>query len=279
VRGRQGILAIRVQVKNSIMAKDQMGVTRSICRTPTFVVVLVLLACVGVSAWALISRVTPLAEALLDRIADSYDEYLPEITIRNGKASIRQKQPFFVDSLTSDEGIVVIDTRDGKQSEALRYLKGARNGAVLTRDNLFLKNPNQIRIVPLAHVPNMVLSSRDLLEIKREYFPLILRVGAILVVIYFLIAKPLQILLLALIPYFGARLYSVRLTYGAAFKVGTFAMIPPIILSLFTHYSSISLTISVASYFVLYIILLLLAVSDLVKTSAPAVEPDSPISP
>ncbi|MEJ2719023.1 MAG: DUF1189 family protein [Deltaproteobacteria bacterium] len=226
------------------MARDQMGVTRSICRSPAFLVVLVLLACVGVSSWAMVSRLTPLAEAMLDRVAAGYDEYLPEITIRNGKASIREKQPFFVHALTSDQGVVVIDTRAGKQSQALQYLKGARNGAVLTRDRLFLKNPNQIRILPLAHVPNMVLSSRDLMEMKREYFPLILRIGAILVVIYFLIAKLLQVLVLALIPYLGARLSSV-----------------------------------VVSYYVLYLFILLVAVIDLVKTSPRAIQPNSPISP
>jgi hypothetical protein len=189
-----------------------MGVTRSIRRLPVFLVVLVLLACVAVSAWSFVSRITPPAEALLDQVATAYDEYLPEITIRDGKASIRQKQPFVVRALTSDEGIVVIDTREGKQSEAMKYLKRAPNGAVLTRDSLFLKNPNQIRVVPLGHLPNMELSSRDLMEMKREYFPLIARLGAMLVVIYFLIAKPVQILILALIPYFGARLYSVRMT-------------------------------------------------------------------
>lgn len=256
-----------------------MGVTRSICRLPVLLVVLVLLACVAVSAWSFLSRITPLGEALLDRIADGYDEYLPEITIHNGKASIRQQQPFVVRALTSDKGIVVVDTREGKQSEAMNYLKRAPSGAVLTRDNLFLKNPNQIRVVPLAHLPNMVLSSRDLMEMKREYFPLIARLGALLVVIYFLIAKPVQILILALIPYFGARLYSVPMTYGEAFKLATFAMIPPVILSLVANYSGIGLKVSVISYFVLYVLLLLLAVSDVVKTSSLAAHPSSPISP
>jgi hypothetical protein len=56
-------------------------------------------------------------------------------------------------------------------------------------------------------------------------------------------------------------------------------MIPPVILSLLANYSGMSLKISVIGYLVLYVLLLLLAVSDAVKTSSPAVHPDSPISP
>jgi hypothetical protein len=69
------------------------------------------------------------------------------------------------------------------------------------------------------------------------------------------------------------------MTYGEAFKLATFAMIPPVLLSLVGDYTGMSLKSSVIAYFALYVLLLVLAVTDLVKTPSPRAHPSSPITP
>ena len=256
-----------------------MGITRSISKIHPIVVVLVILACVGVSTWALVTKVAPEAERLLALIVSKYDEYLPEITIQDGQAGIREEQPYYVEKLTDEEGAVVIDTREGKQDQALNYLKDYPNGAVLTRDTLVVKQPSQIRIIPLEDCPDLVFNSRNLKELGEQFLPLVIRIGTVAVALLYLFAKPLQILLMALIPYFGARWYSVSLTYGGAFKIAAFAMIPPVILDLLWGYSGILAPRTFVVYFGVYIILMILAAKDVISSAPAEPEPSFAIKP
>ena len=105
----------------------------------------------------------------------------------------------------------MIDTREGKMKEALNALNDVKGGAVLTRDSLILKNQRQLRILPLDDFPDMTLNAAELRVLIREYVPMVVTWCWALVITYFLFMKPIQILLLAMIPYFGARSYSVAL--------------------------------------------------------------------
>jgi len=238
-----------------------------------------MLACVGAGAWGIVAYATPKVEILLDDVAAMYDEYLPEITIRDGKASIREEQPYFVPVEEQDDLVLVIDTRPGKSKEALQHLKDAPNGAVLTQESLLVKQPQQIRIIPLKDMPDMVLSSGTLQDMIRDYFPLVVRVAVVLAVLYLLVAKPFQVLILALIPYFAAQSYSVRLTYGEACKLATFAMIPPVILDLILSFTRMSYGALLGLYLGLYLLVLVVMIKDLIKTAPGVVDAGSAITP
>ena len=91
---------------------------------------------------------------------------LVRITVHDGKASIREEQPHFIE--TGDKDLaVVIDTRENKQKDALDYLKDVSTGAVLARDSVVTKSQGQIRIIPLKGIPDLVVNSRNLRALLR----------------------------------------------------------------------------------------------------------------
>jgi Protein of unknown function (DUF1189) len=244
------------------------GLAGSLARVGTLPTIFVLLACAGLAALSLISLVTPAIEKAADLVMNQYDVYVPEITIENGQARIREKQPYFIDTGDSDEkGVAVIDTREGKEDDALKYLKQAGWGVVLTRDSLHTKNRNgQIRILPLKQFPDMVINSENLRTLKDEYLPLVLSVIIAALIVYFLLAKPFQALLLALIPYAAVRSYSVDLSYGQAFKIAAFCMVPPVILDAGMDILGIHIPWGFFVYFGIYVALMVFASIDLVRT-------------
>jgi len=255
-----------------------MGTARAICRIPAIAVVLILLACAGLSAWGLFSWFWPKVGTVLEYVAGTYDALLPEITIRDGKASIREQQPHFIDTGDKDL-VVVVDTRENNQKEALDYLKDVSTGAVLTRDSVVTKNQRQIRIIPLQGIPDLVVNSRNLRALLDEYLPTVTGIFILAVIIYFLIVKPLQAIIFALLPHVAARSYSTALTYGEAIKLSAVAMVPPVTLDLFLDLSGIGIPMAFIIYFGLYIGLLILAVRDLVHSSPLPTGPSTSINP
>ena len=254
-----------------------MGTARAICKVPAIVIVLVFLACAGLSAWGYYSWGWPKVENLLGHLADRYDALLPEITITDGTAKIREQQPHFVDIGDKDLA-VVIDTRENKQKEALDYLKGVSTGAVLTRDNVIMKNQGQIRIIPFKGLPDMVINSHNLKDLLAEYLPTVTRFVLLVILLYFLIVKVIQAMILALLPYFAARSYSASITYGEALKISFLAMVPPVTLDLFLDLSGINIPMAIIIYFGLYVALLILAVRDLARSSPLPMGPSASIN-
>jgi len=253
-----------------------MGIIMSIIRAHVLLVILILLACVGLSAFALVSTVTPEIEALVDYGIRKYDDIFPEITINKGKASITKPQPYLVDGIDEKYLTVIIDTRDGKQGEALNYLKDSEAGVILTQDAVVIKNSGQIRIVPLKGFPDVVLNSGILRDIADKYLPLVRPAFMTVAIIYFLIVKPIQVLVLALIPFVWASHCKVPITYGRCIKISVFAMILPVLLDLLPEFSGIRIPSPYFVYFGLYVLLMILAARDLVKNSpASAVVPSA----
>jgi len=255
-----------------------MGTARSICKIPAIAVVLILFACAGLSAWGLYSWVWPKVGTVLEYVAGSYDALFPEITIRDGKASIREQQPHFIDTGDKDL-VVVVDTRESKEKDALDYLKDVSTGAVLARESVVTKSQGQIRIIPLKGMPDLVINSRNMRALLDEYLPTVTRFFILAVILYFLIVKPLQAIIFALLPHVAARSYSTALTYGEAIKLSAVAMVPPVTLDLFLDISGIRIPMAFIIYFVLYIGLLILAVRDLVHSSTLPTGPSTSINP
>lgn len=249
------------------------GIAKSISSQSAVVAIAAVLICAAVSAFALVWVNAPKLEDFLNSAVQKYDVFLPEITFKDGHASIRENQPYFIDTGSGKDLAVVIDTRGGKETDALDYLKQADTGVVLTREGLVTKDRGTIRIISLKDMPDFVFNSRNLQDLLDRFLPTIIRYGTILVVIYFLFVKPLQVLLLSLIPYFGARAYSVPLTFGQAMRIASIALIPPVLMEALVELTGVSLPAAFIFYFGLYIVLLCLAVRDLVRN--PGMEADT----
>lgn len=250
-----------------------MGVTISIIRAPVILVILVLVICIGLSAYVTSSIMTPFVDKTVDYGIRMYDDIFPEITIHNGKASITKQQPYLIDKIDEKYFTIIIDTRDGKQSEAVNYLKKVEAGLVLTQDALVTKNNGQVRIIPLKGIPDMVLNAALLSDIADKYLPLVKPVIAIAVITYFAIVKPIQMLILALIPFLWARFSKAPVTYGQAVKLSVFGMAAPVLLEVISAFTGIRIPGWFYIYFALYVGLMVLAARDLVKSLRASTEP------
>lgn len=255
-----------------------MGMTRSIAGSHAVISILILIACIAVSTLGLTRVVVPEVSSLLDEAAEKYDAFLPEITVRGGQASIKTEEPYYVELGTKDVALV-IDTREGGSKNALNYLRTVQTGAVLTRDSLITKNQHQIRVIPLQGLPDLTLNSGEIRYLIERYHPMLTRWIWTAIICYFCLSKPVQLLVLAMIPYFGARSYSVNLSYGQALKVSAFAMAPPVLLDFALGVGSLGITGSFVTYFAVYVGVLIFSVWDLVKSSREASFPTGGIHP
>lgn len=254
-----------------------MGMARSICRMPLILVIVILALCVGLSTWGLMSSASKAIKSFVDEAAAKYDVLFPEITVKNGLASIREQQPYHIDLFGDNEAkkevVLVVDTREGKENEAMDYLKETQSGAVLTRKTLIFKNRHQIRVIPLKDMPDTVVNSATIRELSSKYVPTLIQWAVITVLVYFFLAKPAQALLLAMIPYFAARAYEVDTTYGQSLKIAIVAMPVPVILDLLANLLHLRISAAFVLYFVIYLGVILLITRDL--TAASLSTPDS----
>jgi hypothetical protein len=256
-----------------------MGVTKSLVKMPAILVALSIGLCVGLSSLGVVWWAGPKARSLMTTAISHYDAYLPEITIQDGKASIKKPQPYYVDFGQKSEPLVVIDTREGHDNDALTYLKDVKTGFVLTRDTIVTKNDGQIRVIPLKEMRDLVLNSQSLQSLADTYWPAFEKVSAGAAVTYFVFAKPFQVLILALIPYGWARAARAALTYGQAFKIAAFCMIPPVLVNLFQDVSGIQFSGRPWIYFAVYVALLVLASLEFTRGSRSAPDASTEITP
>jgi hypothetical protein len=256
-----------------------MGMTRSLIKTSGLIVALILVGCSLLSAWAFISYVKPKAGTILDQIVSKYDAFLPEITLRNGQASIRGTQPYFVDTRGEKDLALVVDTREEKQKDALDYLKDVSNGVVLTRDSLITKQEGQVRIIPLKGMPDFEMNSRTLQELAARYAPQAAGIAWGAVIAYYLTIKLLQVLIFALVPYLALQSYKVPFRYGEALKVATFCMVPPVLYDTFLYFLDVRVPWSFVIYFAAYVGLLALAAKDLIKNFRAEADPTVLVGP
>jgi hypothetical protein len=258
---------------------SEMGIAISIIRAPVILVIFILIACIGLSAFATTSIIMPTVDMLVGYGIRMYDDILPEIKIQNGKASVSKQQPFLVDKIDEKYFTVIIDTRDGKQGEALNYLNNVEAGLVLTQDAVVTKNNGQIRVIPLKAMPDIVLNAATLRDLADKYLPYVKPVISISATIYFIIVKPIQMLILALIPFLWASSAKTPISYGQALKISIFGMIPPVLLEVFCYFTGTTIPSWFYIYFVFYAVLMVLAAIDLVKSLRAPTEPSFEIQP
>lgn len=249
---------------------------------PVILVIAVLVVCAGLSTWGLMTTATKGVKYFVNEAVSKYDILFPEITIKEGQASIREKQPYFVDIFggkpKNKDLVLVIDTREGKEKEAMDYLKDAQSGAVLTRTTMIFKNQHKTQMVPLKGIRDIVINSATIKDLSTKFLPTLIQWAAIIIVFYFLLVKPAQALLLAMIPYFAARSYGADTTYGQSLKIAILAMPVPVVLDLVTDLLHVRVPFSFVLYFVLYIGVILLVTRDLVA-APPFARPAEQIRP
>ncbi len=196
----------------------------------------IILGCGALNSWGLLTRGLPGGLATpVGRFAARYDSVLPEITFRDGRPSIREKQPYFVDAFGLKNFTLVIDTREISFASLLNDLSKVENGVVLARETIVVKVGTQIRILPLPQIPDMVLNSSTITQVLQKRSSQVTKSLAVLNVMYGLTVVLLQILILGLVFTYASRLSSASLTYGESFRVASVTMILFMISKLFIN--------------------------------------------
>lgn len=240
----------------------KMGLARSLLKVHGFLIFLLIVALAALSALALVTSAKPLLNKTLETAITKYGELFPEITIIDGRASIRDKEPHVVDFRPNGDAMVVIDTRKGKQPHIVRKLAEVRSGMGLSRHSLIIKNHRQIRILPLRNVPDMVVNAERLEKLKQRYLGPALWIGGLTLGVYFFFAKLVQALVFALFPHLLSRRFSAPMSYGQAFKLAIVALIPPVVVDCLLMQTGASFATGLFIYVVLYLIFLFLAARD-----------------
>lgn len=257
-----------------------MSVARSISRTSGVLTFLVLLCCVAAAATAFVFWASESLDRFVGVVTSHYDQFAPTITFRNGRASITQEQPYYIGGGPMDGLVLVIDTRPGERDHVRKHLDRASNGAVLAEDRLIVKNANQIRIISLKKVPDMVLNAAFIEGMVKRYRPVVIKALVASALVYFFVVKLFQALVFALIPLIIAGIRKAAVTYGEAFKVAVFALIPPVALDVALDFTDIDLQAEWVLYVIVYVVVLVLAARDLIKSPATGMgRPDAPIAP
>lgn len=234
---------------------------------PGYMFLALFIAAVVLSVWIVVSGSGRRVEALLTETADKYDLYMPEITIKGGQAGVKKKQPYFVD--TGDPtAVIVIDTREDNQNEAMNYLKDAETGAVLTKTTLITKSRSQLRVIYLRDIPDFTVNSANLKDLMTDYYPMMMKIAAVILIVYFFIAKSVQVLLFALIPFFASKKSRLPIRYGEAVKFSTAALICAVILDFLLSFLNVGTALSLFGYFVVYLTVIAIISVELIKQNS-----------
>jgi hypothetical protein len=264
--------------------RSPMGIARAITRIPGFLVFLIVVACIGLSVFGLDAWMTPKIRQGVDFVINNYDAHVPEVSLRGGKAFIKKEQPYYVDlGPASQDVVVVIDTRPGHEKDALEYLKDAKAGFVLSRENFVTKSNREIRMIPLKGFPNVDINSRTMRLLFDRYFPWCRVAVAVSLAFWYGFTKVTQMLLLALIPLAWTRGTRPDIGYGACVKLAAVGMVPLVFLDLVLNLADVHVPggflVHWAVYLALYIVLMVLASLDLVSASRKTTDPMAAIQP
>jgi hypothetical protein len=256
-----------------------MGMTRSLSKIPAIVAALIFLFCVCLSTWNILSLYKPKVDKVVDQTIGQYDTVLPEIMIKKGKASIKEEQPFFLNDDTKKGPIIVIDTRPGAQKELMARAIDSKKFVALTQDFLIVKDERQYRTLPLKGIPDVTVNAELIEKLKNQFYPATVAAVTIIIGIYYLFAKLIQILILALPFYWLTQRTAVPLTYGQSFKITTFALIIPVIVDMYLSRLTIGTAVSWSAYLVVYLAVLGIAYWDYTNAPPGQLDRQAPINP
>ncbi len=256
-----------------------MSSSRIILSFPSRYVVGVVILSSLLSAWAIILELTPEVDNFLERVRNSYDSIVPEITLRDGKASIRERQPHYLSPSSDKDVTIVIDTRDMKQREAYEYIRQTPFAIAITRDFMVLKNHDQLSELSFKNLPDMVINSTTLLSAMNEYSSRIWFMAWIFFIFYCLLNKTAQVCLFAFIPMIVGKRLSAPTTYGESVKLTAAAMVIPVITDFFLSWIGILQSFQTIIYFAIFAVVLVRIIKDNIRNQTDDASSISAISP
>ncbi len=225
----------------------------------------VVAVCVGVELLACAYGLIPRLERDLIRMADKYDAYFPEITIQDGRASIKEKQPYRIENFGDAGVVLIIDTTVSSYDDAVRLLGNVQYGAMLTRSAIVNKDGAEIKVVSLKEAPDMVINSENIRKAIDRLSPVVKTWGLAFLAIFFLFTKLLQSLSMALIPFLGARLFRNPLPFEGAFRLAVVCLVVPVGINFFLSFSDMSIVAMFMVYYAAYAASVILATRDYIQ--------------
>jgi hypothetical protein len=242
-----------------------MGIARTFCRKPLNYAFAAVLACISISMLDAMFITMPRIQVLLESLADKYDAMLPEVVINQGRATVKDRQPFFVDLLRTSDVEFIVDTRPMKLQDSLEHLKGFSYGILLTRTHLIAKNGGETKYFTLKNAPDMVINSENLKIMLRQQFPGFVHLALIFLLIYFLISRPIQVIFMALIPLVGTRGHGMPITFQDAMKLAAFGMMVPVCTDFVFSFIGIGVSVRLLLYAIIFMAVMIQAARDLRK--------------
>lgn len=192
------------------------------------------------------------------------------ITINNGEASTNVTEPYVIpatdgakDALTGStmKNLFVVDTKNEFNKKTFENYK---TFALLTKGEIVTQSrKGQISIQDLRGAPNVVVSEDVLLAwVEKVRLSLGAFVPAGIALIFVIIAVGFAfymapLLLFALIPFFLAWIKKIPLTYGGAYKISLYAVLPGLVLKALLNISGFFFVPSYLSLFVFMLVIFL----------------------
>jgi len=206
------------------------SVSQSLSSVSSKIIIIVLALCTFSSA-ALFTLTNGIEFInLLDKMASKFDIYCPEITIVDGKAGIKEKQPYFVELPKDINLTFVIDTRENPEPKPISYLKENSTGLVLLRNSLIVKSRDEISNIKLENFSDLIINSRGLTDELTNYRSTIMLLMALACLFYYGISKIMQTLISAVAISMVTRYFSIPFSFGRGFKLATFVIVPATII-------------------------------------------------
>jgi len=163
----------------------------------------------------------------IDNEAPAFVEQVPEITIIDGEASIKEPQPYYITAPESNDVLAIIDT-----TGTIGSLGDANTMCLLTQTSfIYRQGEFETRTYDLSEVEHFVLDSERItewLQTFKKYVAIVLSPFALLGSYVYRIV---QALIYAAIGLLFASLCKITLSYGALLRLAITAVTPCIIVS------------------------------------------------
>ena len=184
---------------------------------------------------------------------------LPDIEIANGEVSVKEQQPIFIEKIP--DFIFIIDTTGTVTSIEPKY----KRGILLTKNSFIYKESEQATrsygLSNLAKGGMIKIDDKNLDRlraiIKRLSFPFLLT-G---LVVYYLIAKLVQIVVFSLVAVIMNKIINGKLNYRSLVNIGAYAITPVTLLATVIILSGIFIPFFWVLYFLAYVTFLIFAVT------------------
>ncbi len=215
-----------MKLNSGIDSSDDGSLSQSLCSATPRIVILTLLVCIASSS--IVFTLTSGLQFLtfLEKVASKFDLYCPEISIVDGEATIKEKQPYFVETPQDLNLTAIIDTRKNPDPNPLSHLKKDNTGMLLLRHSLVIKNREEISTIKLNNFPDMTLNSQTISSEIGEYRSSIILSIFLGSLIYFGIGKIVQTLISALSIQLVTRYLAIPFSFGKGFKLASFVLVP-----------------------------------------------------